>query len=537
MSTLTIENIPNLCRACLRNLKNNKEQPFPSDGGTQQSSQPIFYNIERLKDLNKWMAIINPLEDMTRLTNQKHYQKYPKLVCRSCYENFKHVNDFKEMVVHSFSVLTKLLATDKEKEEAVKVKNIKIEDNNNRSAATEILQHINVTQGEIVIKSEPIDEDDEVNNLDLEDGEMNLFIDNFSDGLLEENCESQECNNAEIERATNSNRFLKLSKDIKLETTEFIQQASSISPSQLEDEGQPKATKAYKCPICKNSYIHKYTYVAHIRQMHLGIEHAFECEICHKTYTKFCNLYRHMRKEHNQSLRQYKCEYPNCNRSFRQLTTRRKHYEKFHNLEALPDPVEKISQECWQQEQLQISQHASIQLTPLATTSKPKNVKAKEKCIKATPITQNRKNICPLCAASFETSYELKVHMNNLHKADMKFRCHICGILKISQLKLDEHMSTVHRNTKVMCDICKKVLKSKSHLRQHILSVHKGIKPFSCEYCPAKFAAKNTLKVHTRIHTGEKPFKCTICDRRFTQLTPMKKHLITHEKGHRNAIK
>ncbi|TMW39203.1 hypothetical protein DOY81_015717, partial [Sarcophaga bullata] len=65
--------------------------------------------------------------------------------------------------------------------------------------------------------------------------------------------------------------------------------------------------------------------------MHLGIERAFECEICHKKYTKFCNLYRHLRLDHNESLRQYKCEYKHCNRSFRQLSTRRKHYEKMHN--------------------------------------------------------------------------------------------------------------------------------------------------------------------------------------------------------------
>lgn len=265
--------------------------------------------------------------------------------------------------------------------------------------------------------------------------------------------------------------------------------------------------------------------------MHLGIEHAFECDMCHKTYTKFCNLYRHMRKDHNQSLRQYKCEYNNCNRSFRQLPTRRKHYEKFHNHEHPPNHVERISQECLKQEELQNSQHSSIGPSSSSSTA---NMETGHQ-LKSLSINK-RNYICAICTSNFETSYDLKVHMNNDHKKDLKFRCHLCGKHKISQLKLDEHISTVHQNQNVTCNVCKKVLKSKSHLRQHILSVHNGVKPFACEYCPATFAAKNTLKVHTRLHTGEKPFRCNICDRRFTQLTPMKKHLITHEKGHRNAI-
>lgn len=274
--------------------------------------------------------------------------------------------------------------------------------------------------------------------------------------------------------------------------------------------------------------------------MHLGIERAFECENCHKKYTKFCNLYRHMRLEHGESLRQFKCEYVNCNRSFRQLSTRRKHYEEFHNLEPLPNPIEQASRECLQQEQLKLSKE-STKITSSSTSSDPlasaDNITETEIASKPAASSSNKRvYICPVCTISFDTSYDLKVHMNKTHVDDMKFACHICGKPKISQMKLDEHIANVHDTPHVTCDICKKVLKSKSHLRQHILSVHNGVKPFSCEYCPSTFAAKNTLKVHTRIHTGEKPFKCPVCNRRFRQLTPMKKHLETHEKGRRNAV-
>lgn len=173
MSTLTLENIPNLCRACLRNLTKNRDLPLQ----TNAQQQPAFYHIERLKDLNKWMAIINPLEEVTRLNNTQHYQRYPKLVCRSCYENFKHVNDFKEMVVHSFSVLTKLLA----------------DNNETDTRPTLQIQQSTVTQEEVVIKSEPIEEDDELFDgseelLEEEQNDLgdnpNTAVDNQEENLL-----------------------------------------------------------------------------------------------------------------------------------------------------------------------------------------------------------------------------------------------------------------------------------------------------------------------------------------------------------------
>lgn len=267
--------------------------------------------------------------------------------------------------------------------------------------------------------------------------------------------------------------------------------------------------------------------------MHLGIERAFECEICHKKYTKFCNLYRHLRLDHNESLRQYKCEYKHCNRSFRQLSTRRKHYEKMHNHLVFPDQKERLSNEFLRQEESQYIKH-STDNNNMASTSNSSTNSDKEIPLKAT--TNKRLFICPLCSIACETSYNLKVHMNEAHIDELKFPCHICGKHKISQMKLDEHIATAHNNFRVKCEICQKVLKSKSHLRQHILSIHKGIKPYACEYCPSTFAAKNTLKVHTRIHTGEKPFKCPVCDRRFRQLTPMKKHVEIHERERRNAV-
>lgn len=135
MGSLNSENIQQFCRACLRHLfKKQPQQP------EIQSNEPTFYHVDRTQDLNKWMAILNPLEETSNTNNNR--QQYAKYVCRSCYENFKHVNDFKEMVLHSYSVMTKLLNTTEQKVEKPKAKE-------------------DIFIDEIQIKSEPIDNDDD----------------------------------------------------------------------------------------------------------------------------------------------------------------------------------------------------------------------------------------------------------------------------------------------------------------------------------------------------------------------------------------
>lgn len=189
MSSLTKENIPHLCRACLRNLMKNKVQHITGD---QKQQEPTFYHIDRTQNLHKWMTIINPLEDMTRLKNTQQNEHYPEYVCRSCYENFKHLNDFKEMVVHSFSVLTKLLANDEGKKQIPQVQ-----------------QQQPVMQGELVIKSEPLDIDDEE---DDEDDEEDIDDDDDDDDEDDKYME----NDWELEDATMVSNEMELLKNIKL---------------------------------------------------------------------------------------------------------------------------------------------------------------------------------------------------------------------------------------------------------------------------------------------------------------------------------
>ena len=59
-----------------------------------------------------------------------------------------------------------------------------------------------------------------------------------------------------------------------------------------------------------------------------------------------------------------------------------------------------------------------------------------------------------------------------------------------------------------------------------------GEKPYSCNFCDARFSHQTHLVVHERRHTGEKPYKCTECDAAYAR----KNLLIIHIRKHTGTL-
>ena len=77
------------------------------------------------------------------------------------------------------------------------------------------------------------------------------------------------------------------------------------------------------------------------------------------------------------------------------------------------------------------------------------------------------------------------------------------------------------------CQFCPKRFAKTSNCLSH-LRTHTGDRPFKCPSCPKSFAQRTSLRTHLRTHTGDRPYQCVDCNQRFGDLSTLIKHRRTH---------
>lgn len=103
------------------------------------------------------------------------------------------------------------------------------------------------------------------------------------------------------------------------------------------------------------------------------------------------------------------------------------------------------------------------------------------------------------CDKSFGSHVVMSIHVINVHRREnQRFECQTCHKSIKGLAFYNQHLQT-HQATnslKVPCKVCGKTF-YKRYLRDHMF-VHTGEKPYKCEFCKRKFAARNNLAVHRR---------------------------------------
>ena len=86
---------------------------------------------------------------------------------------------------------------------------------------------------------------------------------------------------------------------------------------------------------------------------------------------------------------------------------------------------------------------------------------------------------------------------------------------------------TVDHENPFTCHFCPKRFAQASNCLSH-LRTHTGDRPFKCPSCPKSFAQRTSLRTHLRTHTGDRPYLCVDCNQRFGDLSTLTKHRRTH---------
>ena len=139
---------------------------------------------------------------------------------------------------------------------------------------------------------------------------------------------------------------------------------------------------------------------------------------------------------------------------------------------------------------------------------------------------------CDQCARAFPSAKMLRCHIRSAHEvSDDPVICQECGESFRNKEKLRTHWSAKHTVRKILqCKFCEYSTTAATQLREHERT-HTGEKPETCAFCGQGFSSKRTRQNHERLHTGEKPYACRYCDQAFVQRTSVNVHVQTHHKA------
>ncbi|KAJ2938658.1 hypothetical protein O0L34_g11985 [Tuta absoluta] len=140
---------------------------------------------------------------------------------------------------------------------------------------------------------------------------------------------------------------------------------------------------------------------------------------------------------------------------------------------------------------------------------------------------------CAICHVEFAVFQHLREHMN-VHFRN--FICDVCDTGYVTRELLYRHKLR-HRVTLTSCTFCDKVFSSKQRADQHMKTVHFNSKRYKCPDCDERFVEFNMKLRHMqKAHSKSMELSCQICDRIFVAPRALRMHVRQFHMGERRYL-
>ncbi|XP_037963496.2 zinc finger and BTB domain-containing protein 49 isoform X1 [Plutella xylostella] len=140
---------------------------------------------------------------------------------------------------------------------------------------------------------------------------------------------------------------------------------------------------------------------------------------------------------------------------------------------------------------------------------------------------------CARCGRRLGSAATFLLHLRT-HSGERPCVCHVCGARFTAPGGLARHVAETHeRRRRRACPLCAATFANSQNLKQH-MRTHTGERPHACARCGKRFAQSGSLHAHLRTHSDVFPFACAQCGARFRVRAGLARHVLRHtgERAH-----
>lgn len=309
---------------------------------------------------------------------------------------------------------------------------------------------------------------------------------------IDEKIVKSECN--DFEDSTNTNlESDNTPDDTDSRTDPQTDIKAEVMEIEKDDDGESvEKPNTFRCECCDLVFTTKFSLRSHLLRDHFK-QQALECEKCGIRFRRDASIKSHLRQHIERGEVKWNCEGDGIREPSSVVVQCPEQQEKSVETQSVKRQPQKKKKTASKQQEKSVSPiHLEIQSEKRQPENKNRttSVKSKKKQ-KQTP--QKSVYICHKCAETYCTLNDLNDHLNTHSTSEM---------LQINK-----------------CKQCKTYFQSAFDLRLHVLQVHLQLKKFQCSTCSAAFTIeeKSLFEKHLELHSANNSANSTnirhgICD-------------------------
>uniref|UniRef100_A0A1Q3F1Z3 Putative malate dehydrogenase n=1 Tax=Culex tarsalis TaxID=7177 RepID=A0A1Q3F1Z3_CULTA len=410
--------------------------------------------------------------------------RFPRVACYDCFQRLEAAFGLREMVQASNRKLVEMLVMGGVGGERVVAVKQELGDAAGTSGSTIIVKNYVITKAEVqspdndnelqtVVKTEPLDEDEELTSDEDDEDETPDIKEEIT--VEEPRLEDPE------ETASDSQ---------EINTRSFFEELP-VQPTEC-------CGCRLNCASLEELQVHFRTVHAPMRTPKADIKKGLrECKQCFK-------LIKSIKGHRPKSLR---CKI--CGEMVTKWYGATMHYKSKHGPGKSPEP--KICCGCQErfQTHTELKAHANLAHFP-----------------NRLPPDEKRPFVCEICYKNYPDHIGLHQHQRRLAKDTKPHQCGQCerSFFFLNALRDHELSHTTAQKT-LACPKCPAAFITQHSLRKHIARHDQPADKFQCATCRKCFKSQKALREHNYVHTGERPHKCTHCEASFSRYDCYKTHV------------